>query len=291
MSLAFRLGVYPFLWLISVLPFPLLYAFSDFLTLVIYRIVGYRKAVVRQNLKNSFPDKSDEERLDIEKRYYKHLSDLILETIKGMTISKSELQKRMVLTNKEVTDRLNEQQRSAVIVMSHNGNWEWVCLAAQISVTQHAQCVYKTLTSPGWDAWFLNLRSRFGTQPFPMEKTLRVMSENARLTTVTAFIGDQNPSSGKNAYWSEFLHQETCFMNGSEKIARKLNHSVYYLKVRKLKRGYYQCSLELIVENPVATKEGEITEAIVRHTESDILEQPENWLWSHRRWKHKREQA
>lgn len=289
MSVFFRLTVAPLLWLISLLPFPILYGFSSFISFLLYRLLGYRKAVVRQNLSNAFPEKSESERRKIEAGFYKHLADLMLETIKGLSISKWNLKQRMKLKNPEVFEELYRNKRSCIVVMSHCGNWEWVCLAAQISAPQHAQCVYKTLSNKNWDAWFLKLRSRYGTQPFPMEKTLRVMTENAKLVTATAFIGDQNPANGKNAWWGEFLNQDTCFMTGSEKIARKMDHSVYYLKVTKQKRGWYLAEMLLLTSEPRATQDGEITGMIVKATEADIQSQPENWLWSHRRWKHKRE--
>lgn len=288
MGLGFRIFVYPWLWLISIMPFPLLYLFSDFLSFVVYRLVRYRVDVVRSNLKNAFPEKSEIERNYIEHKFYHHLTDMILETIKGMTISRKNLLKRMKLRDPQFFLRLNEANKSCIVVMSHSGNWEWVCLAADASVPQHAQCVYKTLSNPSWDSWFLKLRSRFGTEPFPMEQTLRVMLAHSNMTCATAFIGDQNPANGRNAYWTQFLNQETCFMTGSEKVARKLGQTVVYLKINKVRRGWYECDLETLCDSPKETKDGEITEMIARTTEKDVISQPEHWLWSHRRWKHKR---
>jgi KDO2-lipid IV(A) lauroyltransferase len=289
MSLWFRIAVYPFLWFISILPFPILYVLSDFIAFLLYRVLKYRVQIVRSNLKNSFPQKSEEELLTIEKGYYYYLADLMLETIKGMTISEKSIKKHMQLINADVMEELNNQHKSSVVIMSHCGNWEWVCVWAQLAIPQHAQSVYKTLSNKNWDAWFLYVRSRFGTQPFPMEKTLRVLTDNANMVTCTAFIGDQNPASPKNAYWSTFLNQETCFMTGSEKIARKMDYPVYYLQVKKVKRGYYQCELKLLCQYPKNTFDGDITEMLVRATEADIQSQPETWLWSHRRWKHKKD--
>ncbi|MBL7811849.1 MAG: lysophospholipid acyltransferase family protein [Bacteroidetes bacterium] len=288
MSTGFRLTVYPLLWCVSMLPFPVLYLLSDFICFLLYRVVGYRKTVVRTNLANSFPEKTELERLRIERLFYSHLADMMLETIKGMTISAPELLRRMKLLNTDVLQSLVDRHRSAIIVMSHCGNWEWVCLAADITSPQNAQCVYKTLSNANWDAWFLQVRSRFGTQPHPMEKILRVMASQKNEVNVTAFIGDQNPSNGQNAYWTRFLGQDTCFMTGSEKIARKLDQAVYYMQVVKVKRGFYECTLSLLCDESPSSGENEITEAIVRATESDIRQQPQHWLWSHRRWKHKR---
>lgn len=289
MSLGFRIFIYPWLWLISLIPFAVLYLFSDALAFLLYRLLGYRLKVVRTNLANAFPEKTPAERKSIERKFYKHLSDLMLETIKGMTISQKTLLKRLKLQDPDFFPKLDRQNKSCIVVMSHCGNWEWVCLGADISVPQKAQCVYKTLSNPSWDQWFLRLRSRFGTAPFPMEKTLRVMMANSHITCATAFIGDQNPSSGKHAYWTQFLNQDSCFMTGSEKIARKLEQTVVYLSVVRVKRGWYECKTEVLTHSPEDTVDGEITEMIVRATERDILSQPHNWLWSHRRWKHKRE--
>lgn len=265
-----------------------MYIFSDILAFILHRVFKYRLAVVRQNLQNSFPDKTDDQRLDIERKFYRHLTDLIYETIKGMTISRDALMKRMVLLDTSFFAEQYNRKRNTVVVMSHCGNWEWVCLAAQITIEAHAQCVYKTLSNPNWDAWFFEVRSRFGTSPFPMEKTLRVMTANSHIVTATAFIGDQNPANGVNAYWTQFLNQDTCFMQGSEKIARKLDHDVVYMKINKVKRGYYECSIIPLEMDPGNSADNVITEKIARATEQDIIEQPENWLWSHRRWKHKK---
>lgn len=286
MTPRFKYTVYPVLWIISIIPFPVLYRFSDLLSFVLHYIVRYRIAVVKGNLKASFPDKSQKELARIERKYYVHLTDLILETIKGMSISKSTLLKRMKLMDKQYFDQQMKLNKSTIVVMSHCGNWEWVCLAAQISVEQHAQCVYKTLSNSDWDEWFFNTRSRFGTAPFTMEKTLRVMTANSHLCCATAFIGDQNPSTGKTAYWTRFLNQDTPFMQGSEKIARKLNQDVVYMKITKLKRGYYTCEVQPLASESAKTKDGEITDLIVKAIENDILSQPQNWLWSHKRWKH-----
>lgn len=288
MSGSFRILVYPWLWLISKLPFPILYGFSSFIAFLLYRVVGYRKAIVRTNLANSFPEKSIAELMSIEKKFYSHLADLMVETIKGMTMTEAEIRERVILQNVDELERLKNNRQSCVVVMSHCGNWEWVCIGAQMITPLHAQCVYKKLKNKNWDNWFFKLRSRFGTEPFPMEKTLRVMIQHAHTPCATALIGDQNPSNTNNVHWTRFLNQDTCFMNGSEKISKKLDQAVYYMTVEKRKRGHYECKVSLLCAEPNATKDGEITEMIARATEAEISKQPENWLWSHRRWKHKR---
>lgn len=266
----------------------MLYGFSDFLYVLVYYVIGYRKKIVRMNLQNSFPNKSEVELKLLEKKFYKHLTDLILETIKGSNISKKQLEKRCVNLDKKLYDDLLAKKKNAMVVMSHNGNWEWVCQVADLTVTQEAICVYKTLSDKHFDKWIYKLRSKFGTKPYPMEKTMRVMLEHSEIPTVIAIIGDQNPANTKNCHWTTFLNQETAFLPGTERIGTKLNWAIVYLKMRKVKRGYYECTTEMLFENPETTKPGEISEKIARVTEEDILGQPENWLWSHRRWKHKR---
>ncbi|MBM3400236.1 MAG: lipid A biosynthesis acyltransferase [Bacteroidetes bacterium] len=286
--LTYKLLVYPILKGISLLPFPVLYRLSNFLYLVLYHLVGYRKKVVRVNLQNSFPDKTDAWRRDVERKFYRHLTDMFLETFKGMSLSKEELLKRMTNNPQEIYDKAFAEGRSSIIVMSHKGNWEWVSMSAQLHAKQKAQCIYKQLKNPFFEKLTQGIRSKYGTILIPMEQTLRVLAGQSGMVTATAFIGDQNPSNGKNAYWTKFLNQDTAFMWGTEKIARKTNQEVWYLQVRKIKRGYYEAHTRLLCSNPAETKEGEITELLVRATEEDIMSQPENWLWSHRRWKYKK---
>ncbi len=284
----FRFLVYPLFKAISLLPFTALYAFSDFLYLLFYYVLGYRKKIVRMNMRNAFPEKDAAELKKLEKAFYHHLCDLVLETIKGMSISKEELLKRCVNIDRAIYDELLSRHKNALVVMSHNGNWEWVCLVADLTVDQHAMCIYKTLSNKDFDQWFLKLRSRFGTEPITMERSLRTIIENRNVPNVTAIIGDQNPSNPKNCHWTSFLNQETAFLPGTERIASKMGYAVLYLKMKKVKRGYYVCTTESLFDDGSTTSPGEITEAIARVTEADILSQPHTWLWSHRRWKHKR---
>lgn len=285
---SFTLLIWPFLKLLSILPFPLLFAISDGLRFVLYRLIGYRVKVVRENLVRSFPEKSDSERKQIEKDFYKHLGDLFVETIKGMSISESEMKRRMLNLDQHHYDELFNKEQSAIIVMSHCGNWEWICLMSQIACQQRVQCIYKTLSNGGFDRWMYAIRSKFGANPIPMEQTLRVLDANKSVVTVNAFIGDQNPSSGKGSHWTNFLNQDTPFMMGPEKIAKKFNMPLYYLASRKVRRGFYEATTVPLCLDPTSMADGEITRLIAEHTEREILQQPHIWLWSHRRWKHKR---
>lgn len=282
----FRFLGYPALRFISVLPFPVIYVLSDFIYLILYHLAKYRRKVVRENLILSFPGKDMADIIALEKKFYRHLADLILETLKGLSLSRKELMKRVVNKSQYLYDKANNDRQNVIVAMSHAGNWEWVCMAAQCYSKQKAQCIYKPLKDQNFEKMMFNMRSRFGTMPIPMEKTLRVMSSQKDITTVTAFMGDQNPSNGQNSYWTTFLNRETAFMWGTEKIAKKMGLPVWYMQVKKVKRGYYIAETRVLCQDSASTKEGEITELLARATETDIMEQPECWLWSHRRWKH-----
>jgi Kdo2-lipid IVA lauroyltransferase/acyltransferase len=277
----------PFLYLISILPFPVFYLFSDFIYFILYKVVGYRKKVVYSNLKNSFPNKSEKELKEIESKFYKYLCDLFLETLKTLTISKNEAIKRCYLNDnsKKIFDELYAQKKSCILVMGHFGNWEWAGNTFSIINQQQLYVIYHPLSNIHFDKLMYNMRTRFGTKLYAMKDTMREMIRNKSEINATAFIADQTPSP-ENAYWTTFLNQDTPVFWGTEKIAQKLNYPIVYVTVNK--RGYYEINSEYLVNEPKLTQEGEISELHTRKLEQDILAQPEIWLWSHRRWKHKK---
>ncbi len=279
----------PFLYLISILPFPLFYLVSDGIYLLLYRIIGYRKKVVYQNLKNSFPEKKHEELKKIEKQFYHYLVDLFLETLKTLTISKKEAIKRCKLNSKAILlfNELYTQKQSCILVMGHFGNWEWAGNTFSLINQQQLYVIYHPLTNKHFDKLMYDMRTRFGSKLYAMKDTMRGMISNRNEINATAFIADQTPSP-ENAYWTTFLNQDTPVFWGTEKIAQKLNYPVVYVTINRVKRGFYEVNAEILVKEPKNTKEGEISELHTRQLEKDIKAQPEIWLWSHRRWKHKR---
>ncbi len=279
----------PFLYLISLLPFPIFYLFSDGIYFLLYRIIGYRKKVVFENLKHSFPDKSTEDLKKIEKQFYHYLVDLFLETLKTLTISKKEAIKRCKLTPKAIAlfDELYTRNKSCILVMGHYGNWEWAGNSFSLINKQQLYVIYHPLTNRHFDKLMYGMRTRFGSKLYAMKDTMRGMIGNRNEVNATAFIADQTPSP-ENAYWTTFLNQDTPIFWGTEKIAQKLNYPVVFVTVNKLKRGYYEANAEMLVSEPKNTEEGEISELHTRKLENDIKSHPEIWLWSHRRWKHKR---
>ncbi len=280
---------YPFLYLLSISPFWLLYFFSDLLYLLLYYIIGYRKEVVLENLSNAFPEKSKIEIKELSKKFYKYLCDLFLETFKTLTISEKEMLKRCRMTQQSLQTFAKHaaEGKSIIIVMGHFGNWEWTGNSFSIVCRHQLFVIYHALTNKYFDGFIYRMRTRFGTKLFEMNDTLRSMIKNKNILSATAFIADQTPSP-VGAYWTKFLNQDTPVYWGTERIAKKFNYAVVYVSVKKVKRGYYDVFAETLVEYPDKTKEGEISELHTRRLEKDIIEQPEIWLWSHRRWKYKK---
>lgn len=279
----------PILYLISILPFPIFYLVSDGICFLLYTIFGYRKKVVYENLKKSFPNKSHLELKQLEKQFYHYLCDLFLETLKTLTISKEEAVKRCKFSanTTQILNELADKKQSCILVMGHYGNWEWAGNSFSLQCKQQLYVIYHPLTNKHFDKLMYDMRTRFGTKLYAMKDTMREMIRNRNEFNATAFIADQTPSP-EGAYWTTFMNQDTPVFWGTEKIAQKLNYPVVYVTIKRLKRGFYEVDSEILVADPKITKEGEISELHTRKLEKDILTQPEIWLWSHRRWKHKR---
>jgi Kdo2-lipid IVA lauroyltransferase/acyltransferase len=281
--------VLPLIYLISLLPFPIFYGICDFMFVIIYYVTGYRKKVVLQNLRNAFPEKSEKEINDISRRFFRYFCDLLLETFKTLTVSKKTALKHCKLTPeaKAVFERCANENKSIMIVMGHYGNWEWAGNAFSLECKHHLYVVYHPLSNKYFNGLIYRMRTRFGTGLIAMKDTFRDMVQHKSELSATAFIADQTPAPS-SAYWTNFLNQDTPVFWGTEKIARKLNYPVVYARVQRVKRGFYEISAHTLFEEPAKTAEGEISEAHTRALEQDIQAAPEYWLWSHRRWKHKR---
>ncbi len=279
----------PFIYLLSLLPFRLLYLFSDLVYFLLYCIAGYRKKVVQTNLRNAFPEKSDAEINQISRKYYRYLCDLFLETFKTLTISPSAMLKHCKFNAEAaaIFAQLEKENKSAILVMGHLGNWEWAGNTFSLVCKQQLYVIYHPLTNKQFDGLMYRMRSRFGTKLIAMKETFKEMARHRKEVNVTAFIADQTPQP-HHAYWTRFLNQDTPVFWGTEKIAQKLDYPIVYAQVKRLKRGYYEIFAEQLTLSSAGTAEGEISELHTRRLEQDIIDQPETWLWSHRRWKHKR---
>ncbi len=287
-----RIGYYfilPFVYFISLCPFWLLYSISDVAFLILYYGIGYRKKTVFQNLKNSFPDKPETEIRRIQKEYYSYLCDLTLETFKTLTMSRETALKRCFLT-RETTRLIKhyaDENKSVLIVLGHLGNWEWAGNAFSLQCKHQLYVIYHPLTNPWFNKLMIQLRTRFGTKLISMKDTFRQMTKNKAELSATAFITDQAPPP-ENAWWTIFLNQDTPVFKGVELMAGRFHYPVIFITVERIKRGYYQVKAAGQVENPTATKEGFITDWHTKILEEAIKLKPETWLWSHKRWKHKK---
>ncbi len=274
---------------VSLLPSPLLYALSDFLFVVLYRMVGYRKKVVRNNLKNAFPNKSKQERRIIEGKFYHHLFDLIVEGIRNFSISKEELLRRCPITNPEVFEQYAAQNKSLILVAGHYNNWEIAAMACGPQFPHHPIGIYTPIADPFMDKKAKASRSKYGLEMVSTKIVKKVFEQYQGQLTATMFGADQSPSNAGNAHWMTFLNQDTAVLWGTEKYAKEYDYPVIYGHIAKLRRGYYEMTFTTIEDHPTTTPVGYITEKHTRILEQHILEKPEYWLWTHRRWKKKRE--
>jgi len=273
---------------ISFLPFPLLYLLSDFLYLLIYHVFGYRKKVVYTNLQNSFPEKTNKEIEQIAKKFYSHLCDLIVESIKVFTINSSDLEKRIVVKNPELINSIYAKKRSVIGATAHFGNWEWAGVTINHHSNHQAWAIYHPLKDKYLDKKLRASRTKAGTHFMSTKEVAQIFERTVNDLCLYAFVADQTPSNIKNCHWMTFLNQDTPIFRGSEKYARLYNLPVVFGEIEKVKRGYYEITYILITETPLLTAENEITEKIALLTEAMIKVKPEFWLWSHRRWKHRR---
>jgi KDO2-lipid IV(A) lauroyltransferase len=279
-----------FLYLLSLLPYFILYLIADIIFVVIYYIIRYRRKVVQENLANAFPEKTLNERQSIEKKYFHFLADLIMETIKLKTLSAEETIKRVeVRDDALLTNEAFKQGKSIIAAVGHYGNWESGCL--RMGLVKERPCIiaYKPLSNPIFDQYFLELRSRFGAIMVTMKGTFRKVVEYRKQVTITVLAGDQTPARDEATYFTNFLNQPTAVFLGVEKLAKATDSLVVFCDVRRVKRGYYSCTFVPLFDNPKLTAEYEITNAHVQYLDKVIREEPEYWLWSHRRWKFKPE--
>lgn len=274
------------IYLLCSLPLWALYGVSTGLYWILYYAIGYRKKVVRQNLRNSFPEKSEVEILLIERAYYKHMVDVIVETLKLATLSKNQLKKRVRFTNIELITQLEKEKQSYVFVLGHQGNWEWCGPAFASYGIGTLYGIYHPLSNSFFNWLMIKIRTRHGMKLVPMNQVMRGMAKLKEEFAGMAFIADQTPAP-ETAFWTTFLNQETPVFVGTEKLAKRFNFPVIYASNTKVKRGYYHIEFKLLSANPSATTNGWITEQHTRFLEQDIRANPANWLWSHRRWKHK----
>lgn len=273
---------------ISYLPLPALYRLSDFFFILVYYVFRYRYQVVRSNLLNSFPEKSDAEINLLVKQFYSNLCDYVVETIKTITISGDELKSRVQLKDAEVIVQYLSNGNSVIALSSHQFNWEWIPLSISQYMSYSLNPIYKKLSSAYFDKLMLKIRSRFGCEPVEMQRTLSKILRRRDIPSVYGLIADQTPLPDADIYWSEFLSQQAAFFTGTERIAYLTKYPVVFIGIRRIKRGYYELSFESIAEPPYFKHDHIILDRYIEKMEQQIRQSPSGWLWSHRRWKHKK---
>lgn len=278
------------LWIITLLPLRLLYILSDFFYILVYHLIGYRKKVVFTNIINSFPEKSNKEVVRIAKSFYRHLCDYFIESFYIFNMSEKEINNRFRYKNPEVLIDLYKQNRSIIATIGHYGNWEWLC-SLPLHVDYKVFALYSPLNNKYFDELFKRLRGKFGVKMLPMKTAFKdlALAERNKELTLTYFLTDQRPVWSSIRYWTTFLNQETPVFLGSELISKKLDFPVVFFEIKKIKRGYYEVEFKLLTKNPKETSEFQITEAHTKTLENIIINKPDYWLWSHKRWKFKKE--
>jgi KDO2-lipid IV(A) lauroyltransferase len=269
------------------LPLPVLYVLSDFMYFVVYYILKYRRKVVDDNLLYAFPGYTEKQRIELRKQFFKDLADLAIETIKTLRISREEILRRCHLLDNEGSRHFLANPNGTVMLTAHFVNWEWCGLAFGLyTKNRPVQVVFLKIKNQLFNEIMKRLRTQFGNGAVHMEQSFRTIMTQKDLKMVTCFLADQTPQPHQIGHWAMFMNRMTPFFNGPEKIAMKLNQSVYYTSIRKVRRGYYEIDMELVSENPANEKQGYIMDEYARRLERAIRRQPSTWLWSHRRWKH-----
>ncbi len=281
--------LYGFLWIFTLLPISFQYRVSSLLYYIVYYIVRYRKKIVFHNLRNAFPLKKEDEINLIAKNYFRHLCDELLEAFQLIHVSGENLLKRFSYKNPEILQEYFLQKRSIVAVFGHYGNWEWMA-GIPLVTAYKVIAIYRPLSNAYFDKLMIKFRCKFGINAVAANRILPEVISNhqQKLPALTLFLGDQVPAGKYIQYWTKFLNQDTPVYLGAEKISVKFDQVVVYIKIRKVKRGFYEAEFIPLAEKPKETKPCEITEKHLRMLENDIIEKPEYWMWSHRRWKHKR---
>lgn len=279
---------YPLIWILSRLPMRILYIKSDFLFFLVYHVFGYRKKVVLENLRLSFPEKSDEELKVLSKKFFKHLVDLMMESVKAFSISEKEILKRYTYKNPELVNKYAKQGKNIALMSAHLANWEWsTSLSLVLNINLYG--AYTKLNNKYFEKKVKNSREKFGIKGYKTSDTVREMQKNFSEKRQGAYIllSDQSPQPHKTYYWREFFGIKVPVHTGAEMLAKKFDLVVINYVTKKIKRGYYETEFQLITDKPKDFENYQITDKYTELTENNIKKQPEFYLWSHKRFKHR----
>lgn len=288
MQLLAYILIYPILWFISILPFRLLYALSDFLYILMYYVFRYRKQTVIDNLRLVFPEKSDHEIKIITKKFFHHFCDMILESIKSMNISLESMKARYTFKNLDIIKEFEKQNKSIVLMCAHYGSWEWIFIL-QTYTTHRGYGIYKRLQNKYFDRLIKSIRARYNSYLITTKETFSVLEDAKKngILSMNGFASDQSPKKHKAHHWNEFMGIKVPVHTGAEMLAKKLDMPVVFFAVERKKRGYYEATFQTLAEKPADFKDYEITDKFLKLVEAQIHEAPEYYLWTHKRWKHR----
>lgn len=280
---------YPFLWLISVLPFRLFYLFSSMVYFFVYHIARYRRTTVSENLRLVFPKKSSEEIATIRKKFYKHMVDMFLEMIKSISISNTELKKRFEFTNLEEIEKIRKMDKSIIVACGHYASYEWMNSLQLYGFDYKAFGIYKKIKNPHFDKLVKDIRGRYDGTLISTSEAIKTITENQRkgILGVYAMIADQSPKLSRARVWANFMGMGVPVFTGTEKLSRSLDMAVVYLHVEKVKRGYYSATFKTLTTQAAQEPDYEITRKYFKELEAQIYKAPEYYLWTHKRWKHR----
>lgn len=264
-----------------------MYVLSDIVFFVVYRLVGYRRRVVRENLATCFPDKDSSWLRDVERRFYRYLGDLAVEFIYNLFASPTSIKDRYKITNRQLVDRYFERGQSVILMSAHYGNWEYMVSSLNMQLLHHGIGVGKPLDDKSVAAFITRRRTRYGTQVVDQTDVRQHVAffDRYHVPCALMMLSDQSPSNPHKSYWTSFLGRDTAFLYGAEYFARKYNYPVLYYHVSRTRRGHYEVTFSILCEHPQQVPQYSIVEQYVRTLERHIFDQPEYWLWSHRRWK------
>ncbi|MFZ4582024.1 MAG: lysophospholipid acyltransferase family protein [Paludibacter sp.] len=282
--------LYALLFLLTLLPLRVLYVVSDLIFPLLYHVVRYRRKVVRSNLTNSFPDRSKQEIIHIERKFYHYFCDVFIEAMYRINMSPEEVSRRITFENVELIEKIYAENKSAMLMMAHYGNWEWVsAMSLHLPKESPLYGVYKRLKNAEFDDLTFRLRLKYNMGNIEMRDLFKSMLRMRKTAEkgVFAMVSDQRPPRDNARYSMMFLNQPTAVIVGTEVLARKFDYPVLILSITRPKRGYYHCKVEMLSASPKDEPEFSISEKYMRRLEADINQYPELWLWTHKRWKHK----
>lgn len=272
-----------------ILPKPLQVVLALIIYVLVAHVLRYRRKVIITNLTKSFPQKSRKDINRIARRYYRHLCYMIIEAVNLRFSPHKSISRCMGVQNPEVLQQLIDKNRNVLIILGHYGNWEYGCTKiAEFDIRTAA--VYKKLSSAVFERFYMEMRSKTGVEPIEMRDTMRKMVEmrDSGRRFALLSVADQTPTRSQIHYWLHFLNQDTGVFIGPERLARKFDMAVLYCEIKRLGFSRFDTRVTLITDEPASCPEHFITDRFYQLLEESICEAPENWVWSHRRWKHQR---